>query len=84
MATATDNRQAMMGDICQARSDVQNLCDWLANEIDDMDCEQCEAAPGPALGSIQHLRASLVEAMAQFLDVDPRDVRDSMHAIRNG
>ena len=82
MQTATDNatttkmtsQQRMMCDLSKARLDAIELVEWLQFEIEDTDCEAAERSPGPALGTMQHVRQSLIELVAHLTNKDEATV----------
>ena len=74
----TQNTQRMMDAIKRARADIASLADWIKCELDkDSDDEVTWAS----VGSLEHVRESLIETLAFFSGVEQSEIQRSLDEL---
>ena len=77
MATP-QHKQRMMDALKRARADIASLADWIECELEKDNDEEVTWA---SVGSLEHVRESLVETLAMFSGVEQSEIQRSLDEL---
>ncbi len=73
-----NNKQRMTDAVKRARADIASLADWIECELNKQDDQDVTWA---TLGSLEHVRENLIEALASFSGVEQTEIQRSLDEL---
>jgi hypothetical protein len=78
--TTSQNKQPAIDALKRARADVASLTDWLECELQKQIDENVTWA---TVGTLEHVRANLIETLAFFSDIDESEIKRSLDELHS-